>query len=136
MTTLAADAPRDYELGDHNDLPVVAGDIIYEGAAVSVNASGYAKPLAASEHFAGFAQRQVDNVAGAAGDQNIRVITRGTVILSVTGLTADDIAKPVYASDDDTFTMTAAGNSQIGRVKRHIQDGLGAVEFFISDNTA
>ena len=41
MTTLAVDAPRDYELGDHNDLPVIAGDVIFEGAAVGLNSGGY-----------------------------------------------------------------------------------------------
>ena len=34
MTTLAADTPRDMELGDRNEFPVIASDIIYEGAAV------------------------------------------------------------------------------------------------------
>ncbi|GEM_PF-3560878 len=43
MTTLATDKPRDYELGDHNDLPAITGDILYEGAAVGLNGSGYSR---------------------------------------------------------------------------------------------
>ena len=34
MTTLAADKARNFELGDIQELPMIAADIIYEGAAV------------------------------------------------------------------------------------------------------
>jgi hypothetical protein len=35
MTTLALNTPRAYELGEFNEIPVIAADIIFEGAAVS-----------------------------------------------------------------------------------------------------
>lgn len=136
MTTLAVDAPRDYELGDHNDLPVIAGDIIFEGAAVGLNSGGYARPLVAGDVFGGFALRQTDNALGAAGDKYVRVVTRGAIVLLVTGLTIDDVGKPVYASDDNTFTMTAGGNTQIGSVKRFIENGKGVVEFWVPRSPA
>lgn len=41
MTTLASDVQRPFELGTINEVPVIAGDIIYEGAAVGDNGSGY-----------------------------------------------------------------------------------------------
>jgi hypothetical protein len=131
MTTLATDAPRDFEIGDHNDLPAIAGDIIYEGAAVGLHSSGYARPLVAGDVFGGFALRQVDNALGAAGEKNVRVIAGGAVVLPVTGLTIDDFGKPIYASDDNTFTMTASTNTQIGTVKRFISNGRGVVDFSI-----
>lgn len=131
MTTLATDAPRDFEIGDHNDLPVIAADIIYEGAAVGLNTSGYARPLVAGDVFGGFALRQCDNANGVAGEKNVRVIARGALVLNVTGLTIDDFGKPVYASDDNTFTMTASTNTQIGTVKRFIGNGKGVVEFSV-----
>ncbi|MCI0430769.1 MAG: cytoplasmic protein, partial [Rhodospirillales bacterium] len=68
MTTLAADKPRTYELGDVNELPVVAADIIFEGAAVGDNGSGVARPLVAGDPFRGFAIENADNATGAAGD--------------------------------------------------------------------
>ena len=34
MTTLAQDVFRDFQLGEHEDYPVIASDIIYRGAAV------------------------------------------------------------------------------------------------------
>jgi hypothetical protein len=39
MTTLAANSPRSYELGTRNEIPVIASDIIYEGAAVGIVAA-------------------------------------------------------------------------------------------------
>ena len=121
MTTLAASTPRDYVLGDMLDLPVIAADIIYEGAAVGENGSGYFRPLVAADPFAGFAERTVDNSAGAAGALNVRVKPRGRVILPVVGVTAvTDEGATVYASDDDTFTLTSTSNSAIGKITRYI----------------
>ncbi|NCS83375.1 MAG: cytoplasmic protein, partial [Cyanobacteria bacterium] len=55
MTTLAKDQSRDFQQGEINDTPVIATDIIYEGAAVGDNGSGYARPLVAGDPFLGFA---------------------------------------------------------------------------------
>lgn len=121
MTTLAKNSPRDFVLGDLQDLPVVATDIIYEGAAVGENGSGYFRPLVAADPFAGFAQSQADNSAGAAGAINVRVKPYGRIVLSVTGVTAvTDEGSTVYASDDDTFTLTSSGNTAIGKIVRYI----------------
>lgn len=121
MTTLAKNSPRDFVLGDLQDLPVVATDIIYEGAAVGENGSGYFRPLVAADPFAGFAQSQADNSAGAAGAINVRVKPSGRIVLSVAGVTAvTDEGSTVYASDDDTFTLTSSGNTAIGKIVRYI----------------
>lgn len=131
MATLAADSARFYELGSVQEYPVIATDIIYEGAAVGENASGYARPLQAGDPFLGFAESKADNAAGAAGAKSVRVRMRGQVQLAVAGataITAND--RPlVYASDDDTFTLTASTNSIIGRVSRWISSGIAVVEF-------
>lgn len=130
MTTLAADSPRDYQLGELEEYPVIAADIIYEGAAVGENASGYSRPLVAGDVFQGFAERKVDNSAGAAGAKRVTVKTRGRVKLNISGIaiTANDRAA-VYASDDDTFTLTAGANSLIGYVSRWVSTGVAIVEF-------
>lgn len=130
MTTLSINKPRDFVLGELQDLPVVASDIIYEGAAVGENGSGYFRPLVAADAFAGFAERQADNSAGAAGAINVRVKTRGRVILSVAGVTAvTDEGSTVYASDDDTFTLTSTSNSAIGKIVRYISGTTVEVYF-------
>lgn len=131
MTTLAADTPRVYELGDLNDLPVIASDIIYEGSAVGENASGYSRPLVAGDPFQGFCIKQADNSSGSAGDINVKVKSRGYAYLPVTGataVTANDFP-PVYASDDNTFTLTAGSNTLIGNVYRWVSSGYCIVQF-------
>ena len=130
MTTLATAKPRDHLLGDLQDLPMIAADIIYEGAAVGENGSGYFRPLVAADPFAGFAERTVDNSAGAAGAVNVRVKPRGRVILPVVGVTAvTDEGATVYASDDDTFTLTSTSNSAIGKITRYISGTTVEVYF-------
>lgn len=130
MTTLAKNTLRDYELGDENDLPVIAADIIYAGAAVGENGSGYFRPLVAGDPFAGFAERKADNSAGAAGDINVRVRQRGKTVLDVVGVTAvTDEGSTVYASDDDTFTLTSTSNSPIGKIVRWISGTKCVVAF-------
>jgi len=130
MATLAADKARAFELGDIQELPMIASDIIYEGAAVGDNASGLARPLVAADPFLGFAERTVDNSTGAASAKNVRVRTRGQVVLAVVGAaSAADVSETVYASDDDTFTLTAGSNTAIGKVARWISGTNCVVAF-------
>jgi hypothetical protein len=133
MATLAADKVRPFELTgtpDLNDIPVIAADIIYEGAAVGDNGSGLARPLVAQDPFMGFAERQCDNSAGAASAKNVRVRSRGFVSLPVTGAaSAADQGEAVYASDDDTFTLTSTSNTPIGKVHRWVSSTTCIVYF-------
>lgn len=131
MTTLAADTLRDYQLGDLEEYPVIADDIIYQGAAVGENGSGYARPLVAGDPFLGFALGPVDNTGGSAGDLSVSVRLTGKIRLTVAGataITAND--RPVvYASDDNTFTLTASTNTPIGRVLHWYASTDALVEF-------
>jgi len=133
MTTLAADKLREYFFSGTpftNELPVIAADIIYAGAAVGENGSGYSRPLVAGDPFQGFAEAIADNSGGAAGDKTVFVKAKGLVLLPISaiGITANDRAL-VYASDDDTFTLTASTNTLIGTVHRWVSTGLAVVEF-------
>ncbi|KQS90536.1 cytoplasmic protein [Rhizobium sp. Leaf386] len=130
MTTLAVAKTRDYQLGDKEEYPVIASDIIYQGAAVGENGSGYSRPLVAGDPFQGFAIETVDNSAGAAGAKGVNVRARGRIVLPISGLAITANDRPaVYASDDDTFTLTASSNSLIGYVSRWVSTGIGVVEF-------
>lgn len=130
MTTLAANVNRVYEKGDYDSIPIIANDIVYQGAAVGDNGSGYGRPLVAGDPFKGFAQAKVDNTGGSAGDKDIDLIPRGRIVLAVTGVTGvGDVGEAVYASDDATFTMTESTNSYIGRIVRHISSTTVVVEF-------
>lgn len=135
MTTLAANKPRAYELGERNHLPVIASDIIYEGAAVGIQAStGYARPLTATDTFGGFALEKADNASGAAAAINTLVMTKGEAELSVSGAVITDVGQPVYATDDDTFTFLPTDAVYIGRVKRYVSAGVAVVAFDTAKN--
>lgn len=130
MTTLAADSARVYELGDINEFPVIAADIIYEGAAVGlVAASGHARPLTSADKFVGFAERKADNSAGAAAAINVRTVKRGCIQLSVTGAVITDVDQPIYATDDNAFQFTPTSGIFIGFVRRFVSSGVVIVEF-------
>lgn len=133
MATLSVNTPRSFELGDQSDYPVIAADIIYEGAAVGENGAGYARPLTAGDLFLGFARGKADNSAGSAGDINVNVWRRGSVQLSVSGAVITDIGQPVFASDDNTFVFTPTANSFIGFVKRWVSSGVVVVDFDVDN---
>lgn len=128
MTTLAANLARFFEIGETNELPVIASDIIYEGSAVGDNASGYMRPLVSGDPFRGFCQKKADNSSGAAGAINVRLVTKGKIKLSVTSLAITDVGRPVYAADDNTFALDGVG-TRVGFVFRYISSGVGIVSF-------
>lgn len=129
MTTLATDKPRIFQMSEYADIPAVASDIIYEGAAVG-DSSGTARPLVAGDAFLGFADRIADNSAGAAGAINVRCRQKGKIQLAVAGVAStDDIGATVYASDDDAFTLTAGANTAIGKVDSWLTSTICIVYF-------
>lgn len=128
MATLAVDKPRVEELGHQNEIPVIAADIIFEGAAVGVvKASGHARPLAAGDKFAGFAITKSNNSLGAAAAKNVKVLSKGKMKLPVAGAVITDLGMPVYASDDDTFSFIPTGVF-IGFVSRFVSAGVVIVD--------
>lgn len=133
MTTLAKNEPRKIGasgVDTYGDLPVVQADIIYEGAAVGDNGSGYARPLVAADPFWGFATRKVDNSDGSNGDEDVHVQERGCITIPVTGVTGvGDVGDDVYATDDNTFTKTSSGASSIGTIVRHVSSTTCVVYF-------
>ena len=128
MPTLAANKPRSWELGTHNELPIIASDIVFQGAAVGDNASGYMRPLVSGDQFRGFALENCDNSSGSAGDLDVKLLESGKIQLSIGSLAITDVGRPVYASDDDTFVLTGIGTF-IGHVTRYVSSGVGIVAF-------
>lgn len=101
------------------DLPVDDNVVVYKGALVGRNrATGYARPLTAGDEFLGIAYHKADNtVAGhTAGGINVRLHQAIDIVHTLTGVVTADIGKDVYASADDTLTLTPAGNSHVGRI--------------------
>lgn len=128
MTTLSQARRRNYEAGNSNTVPVAAATRIFEGAAVGlVTATGYARPLTSADTFIGFATATVDNRAGSAGALNVDLVAASSVELPVTGATITDGSRPVYAADDDTFSLD--GGVFIGVIKRVVCSGVAVVSF-------
>lgn len=130
MTTLAANKTRALEGGSRNQFAVIASDIIYEGAAVGmVDATGHARPLNAADRFGGFAEAKADNASGAAAAITARLVESGKIQLAVTGAVITDVGQPVYASDDDTFSLSPVGGAFIGFVHRFVSADVAVVAF-------
>jgi hypothetical protein len=101
------------------DIPVDDNVNVYKGALVGVNTStGYARPLVAGDGFLGVAYKQADNtVTGhSAGGITVRLHQEIDIVHALSGAAATDIGSAIYASDDGTLTLTAAGNSRVGRI--------------------
>lgn len=123
---LSADTKRVFELGEQTTVPVKASAQIYIGSAVGFT-SGYARSLTAGDDFAGFA---LENKLGTTdGAVTCQVSTHGQVSLAITSIAVTDIGKPVYASDDGTFTLTQGSNSKIGTVSRWVATGTAIVRY-------
>ena len=134
MTTLAVDTPRVMVLGEVNEIPMIANDIIYEGAAVGiVKASGHVRPLTSADAFVGFAESKVDNTGGAAAALNCRVLRSGSVLLAVSGAVITDVGQPVYATDDNAFAFLPTGAQFVGFVRRFVSSGVVEVGFDVDN---
>lgn len=137
MAQLTAGVARQFEFNEDpvfNDVPAKAAVAIYQGSAVGTSTGG--RQLVAADTFRGFAEMDCDNTVGAAllGSKNIRVRTRGDVQLVVTSVASDaDVGTAVYASDGNTFTLAATGNSSIGKVHRWITSTTCIVRFEAAD---
>ncbi len=138
-----ANIPLHHVRGEQSEHPMVGSDIIYEGAMLGLSA-GYARPLTAGDPFLGHAAEYYDNSSGSSGDHNI-LLYRGRYRLQVTitGVAITDVGKRVFASADDTLTLTAGANSQVGVVVRYVATDTAIVEFqthevstMVSDLTA
>ncbi len=113
------------------DFPV-AVDIIYRGALCKINAAGYLAPCAteSGSFFAGIAMEEVDNSAGSAGDKTCKVMTKGSYLLTSSGLGQDDLGSPVYATDDQLVGLTDTGDLQrIGRMVKYVSATQMWVQF-------
>jgi len=120
MTALSANTPLTIIRGEQSQAPqgVVA---IYEGAILGRDSTGYARGPVAGDKFWGHAMEYYDNTGGSAGDHHIQRLT-GRYRLEVTLASASvlDVGKPLFASDDATYTLDPVGNSRVGVVERYV----------------
>jgi hypothetical protein len=116
MAALTADKKTQYRDGIEASLPVDGGSVIYAGALVSANASGYLIPGAdtASTTFQGVAREHVDNTSGADGAVSCLVRRRGLFrVTSSSSLTQANAGNKVYLVDDQTVALAAVTTNDI-----------------------
>lgn len=137
MSALNTDINRVFETPtDTNAIPVKAGAKIYEGALVGKTETGYGRPLQAGDTAIGFAKDYTDNTNGADGEKNCEVKAKGKVSLFISGITLADVGSNIYATDDNTFTLTETNNSLVGKLIRFERTDYGIVAFdFLAINT-
>ena len=134
---LSANRDVDHYVDQEIRSVLVKGSVhVYKGAFVVIEeSSGYAKPFVAgasagtANFFVGVAYEESDNSGGSDGDISVRVQTLGDFGHPISGGTIADTGKKVYASADDTLSLSAAtgNNVFVGRV----QDWITGTEFVI-----
>ena len=108
MTALTDNKLAPEKEGKLVEMPVKSGEAIFRNALVMVDPISVGiLPAAAllNARFAGIAYE--DNKDGAAV---VRVQRSGSIILVGSGFVAGDLLKPVYASDDQTVSVTQGTN--------------------------
>lgn len=120
---LTADRTTPARDGIAHVFDVAAATRIYAGAMVALNAAGAAVPATATAGLTvvGRAEEQVDNTAGDAGDQTVRVnagVFRWTNSAGADEITDAHVGRVCYAVDDETVAATSNGGarSPAGRV--------------------
>ena len=75
---------------------------------------------------------------GAKGDKNVDVKAAGKISLFISGIALSDVGARVYATDDNTFTLSDTGNSYVGKLVRFERSdyGIVAFDFLTSEETA
>lgn len=120
---LTASRETDERKLELDSFPVAATYIIYAGALVMLNSSGYARPGATATGMiaVGKATQYVDNTDGAAGDENVEVALGCFSFKnssSTDEIATDDYGKLCYIVDDQTVALTdgsTAGTAQVTR---------------------
>jgi hypothetical protein len=133
---LTKEIPRVLDLGEVNTFVLAASTTIFRGAAVGDNGLGFARPLIAGDTFLGFCESTATNLpsspgvpAAQGGNGKVKVLCSGRMQLMVAGLKSARVQAPVYAVDDNNFTLTAGVNSFLGAVHRVVDDTTAIVAF-------
>lgn len=98
-------------------LSVAASTVIHGGSLVFVNSSGYATATSPSQTMTcvGYAESEVDNSTGSAGDKTI-IPRIGAIKLfnssSGDAISADDVGKMAYAADNQTAALTSNSSTR------------------------
>lgn len=102
-----------YELDETRTRAIMAPGVqIWDGAALTIDRLGIVRPLTPGKgrRFAGFAVES-KRTAAEQTSEIIEIRTIGSFAAPVSGATGADIGAPVYAIDDNTFTIESSGHA-------------------------
>lgn len=122
MTALTQDVDRQEKEGKLLSSPLAASVTVYQGAISMHNAAGFAAPMvpAVGIAFAGIAFEKATN-AGAAGDVDCKFEKEGAFLMEGTGFTQGSVGSEVFASDDNTISVTQGTNEvAVGKIVQYI----------------
>jgi hypothetical protein len=127
---LSKDTPLTLEEGIFNELPMAASVTIYEGSLTGLNGAGYARALVAGDIFVGHALRGKVDATATNGGTAVRV-RRGRYLgkATLSGAAVTSVGKEIFASADNTFTLTKGANSRVGVVHRYVTTSTVIIEF-------
>jgi hypothetical protein len=114
---LAADRNTPMKDAELVSVPVAANAVIYAGALVAANASGYAAPgsTATTLTYLGRSEEKVDNTGGSNGAKSA-LVRRGKAFKwknsSSDAVTQADLGKTCYIVDDETVAKTNGTSSR------------------------
>ncbi len=118
---LTSDRPIDRIGGNFNALPVKGATIIYAGAFVGDDGSGFARPLEAGDVFLGIAVNGADNSGGADGVISVELYNELRIEHVVAGAAGPgNLGGAVYATSDDGLATAGNALSVVGKVHRHV----------------
>lgn len=134
MTALSADKTN-FKLADKGvrSYPVAAGVVIYYGAMVAVDSSGYARPARTSttDTVIGYNWNdRVDNSTGSAGAKQVTVRSDRLALVGNSSagdaIVAADVGDDCYAVDDQTVAKTNGTNTRVraGKIYSVTSDGV------------
>lgn len=108
---------------------IVADDIVFEGGYLEVLAAGHVQPagVGSSLQGAGLALETVSNAGGSASDKFVQVLI-GCFVEDAITATIANIGDPVYASDDQTLTVTAGTSALMGWLVQFTGTNRGIVK--------
>lgn len=122
LTQARAIDQRGVHVSIRTEVPAAASAKVYSGSFVGRNGA-YGRALVAGDAFLGITLETTDNSSGAAGALGIPLSSGAQIRHAVTGVTGvGDVRKLVYASDDNTLTLSAENNSLVGVIEQYIEN--------------
>lgn len=118
----SANATIESRAAERTSFDVAASTHLYEAQLAFVDSNGRAtgSTNSGANQFGGIVIEEQDNSAGAAGDLVVETYICGAFKLTGAGFSADDVGKPVFASDSNTITLNAEGNVYIGEIIEYV----------------